>query len=477
MPSPGRFSFPLGNLGEWNDLLELNRRILSTGAKMVVQWTFHKQSVAIVNGPALYKVFHASSSRQLQPPLLSLVGMYHIKHFFGNQSVGVTEGKKWSTTRKAIGKSLKPMVVRSLFGQINECAGDCVLLLQHLVEQNQNNSTIDIAPIFHALALDVVCESIFDGNVGAIASLRNGKYDPIVESFRFAEDEMVRRTSSFHPLDWVYCGCASKKNRQLKNANKEIRKMVKHVITKRIERGFKKEGKKSDGDLLGHLLFETSEKNAPNIDSVIDNVVTMMWAGHDTSAAALSFAIHLLSTTKNIHIQTDLRTELNMLAEVNNGKLSAEDIRNASLLHAVVLETLRLHPPTLWTNRGLQKDLIIKESGGDDIVLKAGSGVFAPIWAVHRSPINWPDRPNEFVPSRFLNVPVADYREKFFPFGAGRRICPGASLAPFEIKVVLACLIRQFEFLEPGIEYPVPSIRAHGMVQQCLNNYVRIKKM
>ena len=76
-----------------------------------------------------------------------------------------------------------------------------------------------------------------------------------------------------------------------------------------------------------------------------------------------------------------------------------------------------------------------------DIFLRKGTVVFAPLWAVHRSPINWPDSPNLFKPERFLQKNISEFHDIFLPFGRGRRTCPGASLATFEIKVVLSYLI------------------------------------
>merc|ERR1711871_1041777 len=108
----------------------------------------------------------------------------------------------------------------------------------------------------------------------------------------------------------------------------------------------------------------------------------MLWAGHDTTAAALSFAIYLLASHKDI--QSDLRKEIKGIIE-RDGDLSFDNLRSASLLHAVMQETLRLHPPTLWTNRGLTEDIVLENENQDNspkVLLKKGSCVFVPIWAV-----------------------------------------------------------------------------------------------
>ena len=346
VPCVGPVRFPMGSLGEWDDLLALNRAILGANAPIVAQWTFWKPSVAIVHGPSLARVFRASTSRALTPALLQTVGMWHIKKFFGEGSVGVTEGTQWSTTRKAIGRSLKPTYVRKLFGKITACAAEAAAVLR---ARAQDGAPVDVAPLFHALALDIVCEAVFCERVGALAACGAGQPDPVVEAFRFAEDEMVRRTSSMNPLDWCYWGWLgragiSAAQKRLDGATALIRARVKRVIARRLERGIAAK----DDDLLRHLL---GVDGAADPEAVIDNVVTMMWAGHDTSAASLSFATYLLAT--HAEVQSDLRAELDALAAASDdGELTADAVRSAPLLQAVVFETLRLHPPTLWTNRG-----------------------------------------------------------------------------------------------------------------------------
>ena len=105
--------FPLGSLGAWDDLLALNKRICRRTAEPVpagvvpgvfLQWTFHQPSCCVVRADHVARVFKTSVSRQLQPAVLSAVGLRHFRAFFGTESVGVTDGPLWSSTRKAMGK-------------------------------------------------------------------------------------------------------------------------------------------------------------------------------------------------------------------------------------------------------------------------------------------------------------------------------------------------------------------------------------
>ena len=375
------------------------------------------------------------------PPLSPSPTSPQFRNFFGAESVGVSEGTTWKTGRKAIGKSLRPTYIRTLFRQVESCANDALDLLSTMVDEascppsvaaaasarvqagrgalssTSSSGIVDVAPLFHATALDMVCEAIFCERLGAIEGMREGKPDTLVEAFRFAEDEMARRTSSMNPVDWLYWSWlgwfggwggivpGGEAQRRLDEAKEEIRKAVAAVVARRTGRGFEAK----ENDLLRHMVGTEAERGRKgeklSREGVVDNVVTMMWAGHDTTAAALSFAVHLLA--QNEDVQDRLRAEM---VALGGGLESGERILAAPYLNAVVLEILRLHPPTLWSNRGLTEDVVLGDENPEDaedaerptVRIPAGTGVFIPIWAVHRSPLNWPDRPNEFVPERFL---------------------------------------------------------------------------
>ncbi len=156
-----------------------------------------------------------------------------------------------------------------------------------------------------------------------------------------------------------------------------------------------------------------------------DQLVTLLLAGHETTATALAWTFDLL-----LRYPATLRR---LTAEVDDG--TGDDY-----LRAVIAESLRLRPVVPLAGRRLAVDL---EAG--DLKLPAGTDVTPAIWLTHTRADTYPD-PYAFRPERFLESPPNTY--SWIPFGGGVRRCLGASFAEFEMRVVLEIVLRQ-RTLEP----------------------------
>jgi len=377
---PGRQpSFPLGSMGTWCDLLKANKEILEdskSGSLPVAQWTFTGESVAVVRNEHVRKVFKSSYSREMSPWILNWAGMHHIKAFMGAHMVGVAENKEWKTIRKAIGSSLKPSYLNKLYP-------DMIAAAEKIGDFMQIKGVLDVSGALHALTLDVVCIATFQEKLGAIDAYVDGKPKEAVEAFKYASSEMARRIGSQNPLDWVYSSTWGEA--KLVEAQTVIRNQVNEVIDRRLARG---DGQTDDDTLSQLLLLKKLAMFGESSSVVADNVLGILWAGSDTTATALSFAMHYLA--ENPSIQTRLREEIMEAKEQNNGTLNSTTVCQLPFLYAILNETLRLHPPALWTNRGMTEDIVLfDENNEQSVTLKKGSIVVVPIYAICRSPANW----------------------------------------------------------------------------------------
>ena len=154
-------------------------------------------------------------------------------------------------------------------------------------------------------------------------------------------------------------------------------------------------------------------------------MLTMLIAGHDTSTALLAWTFALLGQHPDIH--TRLIEELDLTDN------------KSSLLDQVIKESLRLFPPIHIGNRRVREDLEFPEG-----TIPAGERMFYSIYLTHRDPAIW-EEADIFHPERFAHGPKTPPMS-YIPFGGGPRACIGAAFGQAEARLVIAHLLRGFNF-------------------------------
>ncbi|KAK1412896.1 hypothetical protein QVD17_34484 [Tagetes erecta] len=223
-------------------------------------------------------------------------------------------------------------------------------------------------------------------------------------------------------------------------------------------------------DLL-NILFDISKDESMEIKLTRENIKAfireLLGAGTDTSAISIEWALAELINHPNI--MKKAVEEIDKFVGKNR-LLQESDIPNLSYLQAIVKETLRLHPSA---------SLIPRLSTQDSIIcgyhIPANTTTFVNVWSLGRDPSHW-ESPHEFKPERFegKQLDVRGQHFNFLPFGTGRRMCPGISLALLTIHITLGSMIQCFEWkagengnlanvdMEEGIGFTVP--RANHLV-------------
>ncbi len=196
-------------------------------------------------------------------------------------------------------------------------------------------------------------------------------------------------------------------------------------------------------DILSMLIAARDEDRQPMSDEELrDEMVTLLLAGHETTATSLAWVFHRLLGRPDV--LGKLHVELRAAAD------GGSDVTRLEYLDAVVKETARLSPVIPQVSRRLQAPTRI---GGHD--LPAGAVASPCIYLTHRRPDLWPN-PARFDPERFIGVRPNPYA--FFPFGGGMRRCLGAAFATYEMKIVLAQVLTRVELrAAPG--YTVRTVR------------------
>ncbi len=184
-------------------------------------------------------------------------------------------------------------------------------------------------------------------------------------------------------------------------------------------------------DVLSLLIAaKDQDGESLNDQELRDEMITLLVAGHETSATALSWIFYRLST----HPQVLKKLQEELAQASGEEHVNPEVIMGLPYLEAVINETLRLDPVASFVWRILKAPMRL---GGRD--LPAGTAIAPSIYLIHRSPSLWPD-PESFDPDRFIRSHPAPW--EFLPFGGGGRRCLGMAFATYEIKLIVASVLQ-----------------------------------
>ncbi len=212
------------------------------------------------------------------------------------------------------------------------------------------------------------------------------------------------------------------------------------------------DGGEERDDLLSMLIHAKDDQgNRMSDQQLHDEVLTVIMAGHETTAVCLSWTWHLLAT--HPEVETKLLTELR---DVLAGRAPlVADLPQLRYTAAVLKESMRLYPPGWVLGREAVEGCKI---GGYDV--PAGTQLYMSQWVAHRDP-RYFEKPDAFIPERWTDEFEAQLpKYAYFPFSGGPRVCPGKSFAIMETAIVLATIVQRFQLRTAPGEHvaPLPSI-------------------
>jgi len=221
---------------------------------------------------------------------------------------------------------------------------------------------------------------------------------------------------------------------RMRRAARQLRTSVQTLIARR--RAENAAGKPKAEDLLSRLLAARDpETGEPMGDAqLVDNLLTLLEAGHETTAKALTWTLYLLARAPDW--QSAARTEVGRVA--GKETITAAHLPLLPIVHQVLKESMRLYPPAPVITRTFTEPLTI---GGEN--LRPGDMAIFPVFCIHRHRRLWAN-PDCFDPARFTAELEKTYpRTQYMPFGAGPRICLGNGFAMAEAAVLLATFLRE----------------------------------
>lgn len=333
------------------------------------------------------------------------------RHVFG-EGLLTSEGDFWLRQRRLV----QPAFHRA---RIAAYAGTMVEYAQRIMESWRTGEERDVHQEMMRLTLQIVAKTLFNADVARDAQEVGKSLELLLE---LGAD--FRRTL-FVP-HWV----PTPTNLRIKREIAFIENILYRIIDERRASGH------DAGDLLSMLLNVQDEDGSRMTDKQLrDETITLFLAGHETTAASLSWTWWLLA--QNPRVEAKLHAELD---EVLGGRApSMDDLGRLPYTANVITESMRLYPPAWGLARIVVED---HELGG--YPLRKGMGVAMAQWVVHRD-TRWYDTPEQFRPERW----EGDFAKRiprfaYFPFGGGPRQCIGNSFALMEATLILATIAQKF---------------------------------
>ncbi|MEL6141747.1 MAG: cytochrome P450, partial [Bacteroidota bacterium] len=226
---------------------------------------------------------------------------------------------------------------------------------------------------------------------------------------------------------------------------------IAHQATERLRKRVqaRKRSKRAYEDLLQMLLDSRYEDTGEAMEEqqLLDEIKILFVAGHETSANALAWTLYLLE--QHPVYLTKVRKEI--MDQLGEGPATAENLRQLTLLTAIIEESMRLYPPAWITDRvALEDDQFAEEIIPKDTIVNLY------IYGVHHSSTHY-QNPELFRPERMFHVEKKKRHPfAFMPFGAGPRLCIGMHFAMLEMQLTLVHLLRHYEF-ERTSTNPIPN--------------------
>ena len=350
--------------------------------------------------------------------LLAGVGRQFPKSQFTRNVIGpavgngmiLSEGEKWREQRHRYAPLFAARnlpVLTSHFAETGEDLADFLLAA---------NGEVDVADSAQEATLANISRVMFSGNEAvAKKDIRDGmrRFTDYISYMSLFD--LMGLPTWFPRLKWL----------RSKKAITDLRQLTRSVIESRQAQ------RHDEPEDFLDLLIQALESDREDIETTIDNLLTFVAAGYETSANTIAWALYWLA----LYPDVQEKVSLEVVSACPDGPLKFETLPQLPLLQAHVRETLRLYPAGALFARDATMDAEI-----NGVKFKKGDVIMFPVYSLHRNEMLW-DKPEEYQLERFLNRKYS--RGQYIPFGDGPRICIGAQYAETEIMVLLGAILRK----------------------------------
>jgi len=362
------------------------------------------------------------------------IGLVHARRALGDGLL-TSEGELWKRQRRTIAPVFQAKRINRQLGAVSEEAERLVARLR----AHSGHGAVDVRKMMTELTLGVLGRTLLDADLGAFGSIGS--------DFEAVQDQAMFEMMSLGSVPaWV----PLPQQLRFRRARANLERIVAQLRAERLAHPT------AEGDdVVSRLIGAGGEGGDPA--GMRDELVTLLLAGHETTASTLSWAFLMLD--RHPEVREQLHEEA--ASVLGAGTPSLQDMHRLTYTTQVVEEVMRLYPPVWVLPRCAQAQ---DEIGGYRV--PAGADVLVCPYTLHRHPDFW-DRPEVFDPQRFAPGRSAERsRYAYIPFGAGPRFCVGSNLGLMEATIVLATVMRDLRLVSvPGHRVspePMLTLRIRG---------------
>lgn len=378
---------------------------------------------------------------------------YAIAEAFTGRGLLTSDGADWARQRRLTTPAFHPRELSGYVPAMIGVARDRALVWSRHADLHE---PVDVARDFGLATLEVIGRTVLGADFGG----QTGR------ELRSALEEAMLTAPNQRRLSWSKETASAPAHAEFLQRHAGYAKACNDVDSALLDVVHRRRGEPaSTSDLVGRLVTARDETGSGFTDrEIVDQVKTLVLAGHETTAAALTYLFHCLAHAPRV-IQ-DIREEIARVVDTTS--YGAAHLSRLTLLDAALREALRLFPP-IWRveRRAVVDDCI------DGHAISAGELVVVTQWVTQRRADLFAE-PEKFRPERFLPGAPSFPKHAYFPFGLGPRACVGAAMAALEVKVFAVELLsvssiapkEGFELsLDPQVTLrpkgPVPLVVTH----------------
>ncbi|KAJ5951503.1 uncharacterized protein N7479_009916 [Penicillium vulpinum] len=382
-----------------------------------------------------------------------------------------SEGTAHKKQRKALTPAFNIKNIRSMYSLMWSKTGQLLDELEKEIKVKPMDGTsledqegkIEMAEWASRLTLDIIGPIAMGRDFGSLHNKRNKVADSFAKILEPTKEKMAFLVMNFALPQWMAKRVPWRMNDVLSTETAYLRRTCGEIVREKRATlaGSKLSAQDLEADILGTMMLGGDFSDT----ELVDQMLTFLAAGHETTASALTWACYLL----HLHpeYQTRLRNEIRTKIPSGNSPITYQDLESLPLLNGVCQEVLRLYPTVPITIREAVRNTVVAGK-----YIPKGTRVVLCPWAINRSPLFWGENGEEFVPERWIdtdrnghcipnNNGGASTNFAQITFLHGQRSCIGKDFARAELRCAVAGVVGRFLF---EMQDPKQEIHVAGAV-------------